>query len=157
MFITLMINMNPLTHFLFAYFLSDVLIGNSDQYLPVLFVSSTFIDLDHIFYLFKNFREVLRTRRFGSGGRTRIHELYGLSLFSMVLSVIYLVYPKILVRFFIVGVMSHYFLDFISGYFRPFYPFSGTEVFLGVIPDDFRVHVEVLITIILGGYFWLTL
>ena len=52
---------------------------------------------------------------------------------------------------------NHYFIDFISGYARPFLPFSNKEVFLGIISDKARIYVEISLTIILGWYFWISL
>lgn len=148
--------MNPLTHFLAAYFLTNLTIGNASQYILLIVFSATFIDLDHIPYIVKNFRD-LREKKFGSEGRTRFHELYGMTLFSLLLSVIYIFYPIIEIKIVMVGVVSHYFIDLVSGYARPLYPYSEKEIFLNLIHDRFRVPVEVVITMFLGWYLWMTL
>ncbi len=148
--------MNTLFHFLFNYVFVDVVFGNAWDYLAIIFVFSVLIDLTHLPYLIK-VRGGVVEKRFGSGSRTRFHELYGLTLFSFFLCVVFFFLGPVITGISALCLLLHFSLDFISGKSVPLYPYSNKEIFLGMLPYGYRnkVFFEVVFTIILGVMFWL--
>lgn len=148
--------MNPILHFLFNYIFIEIVFGNAWQNLAVILVFSLLIDVTHLPYLIKVKRGVIR-KRFGSQGRTRFHEIYGLSVFSAVLSVSYFLYDPVVVKIAVLCLVLHFSLDFVSGKSMPFYPYSKREVFMKMAPYGYREKIifEAVLTLFLGVIFWL--
>ena len=92
---------------------------------------AVFPDLDRLYSYPKK-------RFFSYSSRTWWHELPFLS-FVMLIGIVLGLYP------FVLGVVSHIFLDFVTGSTRPFYPFSKKII-------DFNLSKKV--KIVLGGIIW---
>jgi len=151
--------MNILFHFLFNYLFVDFITnGNAWNYLLVIFIFSVLIDLTHLPYLLKKGGNVVH-ERFGSESRTRFHEMYGLVLFSFLLSIAFFFIGPVLTGIAALCLLLHFSLDFISGKSMPFYPYWNKEVSLGMLPYGYRNKVvfEVVTTLILGVLFWLSI
>lgn len=146
--------MNFLLHFLFNYAFLTFAFGDVNQYLPVIFIASVALDFDHIPYILK-VRGKLIQKKFGSESRTWAHELLGLGIVSIALSLASLFINLLLVKILALSVVLHYSLDFLFGKTRPFYPFSKEEVFVGICPEKFRIPAEILLTGIFAVIFWL--
>ena len=145
--------MNILFHFLFNYWVVDHTIGNAAQYKWFILAFSTFIDLDHIPYIISIKGDLIR-KKFGSASRTRLHELYGLTIFSVAFSIFSFFYDPILAKVMALCIVLHLGIDFIIGRTRPFYPFSKQEVFLRICPDKYRIPLEIIATLIFGVLVW---
>lgn len=151
--------MNTVFHFLFSYVFVDFITGgNAWNYILVIFVFSVAIDLTHIPYLLKK-RGRIVNERFGSGSRTRFHEMYGLVLFSFLLCIIFFFTGPVLAGIAALCLLLHFSIDFISGKSMPFYPYSDREVFLGMMPYGYRNKIvfEIAATLIFGVLFWLSI
>lgn len=148
--------MNILFHFLFNYLFVDIVFGNAWDYLVVVFVFSVLIDLTHLPYLLRVRKDVMK-KRFGSGSRTRFHEIYGLTLFSAVICVLYLVVDPIIIGVIAMCIVLHFAIDFLAGKSMPFYPYSKKEVFLRISPYGYKEKIlfETFSTILLVVLFWL--
>ncbi len=148
--------MNVVFHFLFNYLVINALFGNAWGYIAVILVSSVFIDFTHLPYLLK-VREGVVKKRFGSECRTRFHEIYGLTLFAMFLCALYFFIGNVTAEIAAMCLVLHFATDFVAGKSMPFYPFSKTEVFLGIFPYGYRNKIifEIASTIIAGVLFWL--
>ncbi len=118
--------MDIVSHIVFAHILS----GQKDLSLPLL-IGATIPDVDRFYmYLKGKFR--------GANSRTFFQELPFLSF--LILFGIIINQPL-----FSLGVISHIFLDFITGETKPFYPFSEKIV-------DFNLSIKY--KIILGAVIW---
>ena len=148
--------MNTTFHFLFNYIFLNALFGGAWQYLPVILVFSVIIDFDHLPYIIKTGRSVVK-KRFGAASRTRLHEIYGLAIFSLVSCALYFFADARLVAFAMGCLALHLCVDFLTGKSIPFRPYSTKEVFLGVSPSGYRNKMlfELTATAILGVLFWL--
>jgi len=145
--------MNPLAHFLLGLLVVDIVFGNAERFLFYILIFSVLIDLDHIIYISSVKGDLFR-QKFGSGSRSRFHELYGLTLLSLGISILS-VHDLILMQVIGLSIILHYASDFLSGKTRPFYPFSEKEVFLHICPQKYRLHAEIVLTILLGVMVWL--
>ena len=143
--------MNFLLHFLIAYLAIENLFGNASQYIIQIFVFSNILDMDHLPYLLRVKHGVFR-RKFGSESRSRFHELYGVALISFAISAISF-FDMALAKVIALSVILHHAGDFLVGRSRPFYPFSGKEVFMDMLPVKYRAHFEVMATFALGSVF----
>lgn len=148
--------MNVLLHFLLSYIVIDSVFGNAFDYIVYIFIFSTIIDLDHIPYILKVKKNFLR-KKFGSESRSRFHEFYGLILFSLGIAILSLFFDIVLMKIITISIILHYAADFLLGKTRPFYPFSKKEVFLHICPEKYRIHFEVILTLILGVILWLNI
>lgn len=150
--------MNILFHFFFNYLFIDVFFGNAWSYALIIFIFSIFIDFTHLPYLFR-VREGVVKKRFGSGSRTRFHEIYGLTLFSALLCISYFFADRIIIEIASTCIVLHFSVDFLAGKSMPFYPYSKREVFLHVLPYGYRKKIlfEILSTTLSGVLFWLTI
>ncbi len=147
--------MNILLHFLLNFAVADVAFGNAKEYvLPILFFSIV-LDIDHIPYTLRTRKEIIR-KKFGSECRSRMHELYGMTVVSAGLSAAWFFVDAAIIKVVALSLVLHYIADFVLGKSRPFYPFSKKEVFLG-IPDKARLFFEIVMTIITGAYLWATI
>ena len=80
--------------------------------------------------------------------------MYGITLFSVLLTIAYFIFDKTTVQVAGISLMLHYAADILLGKTRPFYPYSKKEIFLGVCPEKHRMKVEILSIIILGVITW---
>lgn len=147
--------MNTLLHFFLSYIIADSVFGNAYQYAVYILLFSVILDLDHIPYLARTGKKILR-KKFGSESRSRFHELYGLTLFSAAASAFPFFLDIALAKVIALSAIAHYAADFLVGKSRPFYPFSKKEVSLGMLPDKYRMHFEIFLTAILGAILWLS-
>jgi hypothetical protein len=110
-------------------------------------VAAVMTDLEHISHL----RTALKTRRFKSETRTRWHELTGL-LLAMSTSLIVTFFSADVGKLFLIGFVSHYFLDLLTRPTRPLYPLSEQMVFLGLAPRNLKklTAYDIVITVIMG-------
>jgi hypothetical protein len=136
----------------------EVVFGNAWNYVMIIFIFSVMIDLTHLPYLLKTKGEI-KTKRFGSGSRTRFHEIFGLALFSFLACLFYIFIDHAMVEVAAMCLVLHFSIDFITGKSMPFYPYSKREVFLNIFPYDYRGKIlfEVLSTVIVGVFFWLNI
>lgn len=148
--------MNVIFHFIFNYLFVDAVFGNAWDYLLLIFLSSVLIDLTHLPYLLK-VRGAVVKKRFGSGSRTRFHEMYGLTVFSFILWLSFFLFGRIVAGIAAMCLVLHFAIDFIAGKSMPFYPYSEREVSLGMLPYGYKEKIlfETGVTIILGVLFWL--
>ncbi len=148
--------MNIIFHFLFNYLFVDIVFGNAFDYLAVVFVFSVLIDITHLPYLLRMRGDVVK-ERFGSKSRTRFHEMYGLTIFSAIVCLLFLVFDQILTGIIAMCIVLHFAIDFLTGKSMPFYPYSEKEVFLHIFPYGYREKVifEIFSTVLLGVLFWL--
>ncbi|MFH1237583.1 MAG: hypothetical protein V1648_04240 [Candidatus Aenigmatarchaeota archaeon] len=148
--------MNLAFHFLFNYIFLNALFGGAWQYLPVILVFSVIIDFDHLPYMLKTGRGVVK-KRFGSACRTRFHEIYGLAIFSLVSCALYFFADARLVAFAMGCLVLHLSIDFITGKSVPFKPYSTKETFLDITPSGYwnKILFEITATAIMGVLFWL--
>lgn len=118
--------MDPISHIAFVYILA---MGNIDIWFVLGAVAP---DIDKIFtYLHGKFR--------GHESRTIVHEL---PIAATLVGISILINNGLCL-----GLISHYFLDFILGESKPFYPFFGNVV-------DFNLELRYKIAI--GAGLWLT-
>jgi hypothetical protein len=129
-------------------------LGNASNYIIYILIFSTIVDIDHIPYILKVKKNLVH-KKFGSESRSRFHELYGLTLFSLGIS-IFSFLDIILIKVITLSVVLHYATDFLLGKTRPFYPFSKKEVFLNICPERHRIRFEIALTVILG-VIWLSI
>ncbi|MBI2579080.1 MAG: metal-dependent hydrolase [Candidatus Aenigmarchaeota archaeon] len=148
--------MNTLLHFFLSYLVVEGALGNAYNYAVYILLFSVILDLDHIPYVIKTRRKVLR-KKFGSESRSRFHELYGLTLFSAAASLLAFFSGATLAKVIALSAIVHYAADFLVGKSRPFYPFSKKEISLGMLPDKYRMHFEIASTLILGAVVWLSI
>ncbi len=118
--------MDIVSHIVFAHILS----GQQDLSLPLI-LGAAVPDIDRLYmYLKGKFR--------GASSRTFIQELPFLSL--LILIGIVIDQPL-----FSLGVISHIFLDFVTGETKPFYPFCRETV---------NFNLPIKYKIVLGGIIW---
>jgi len=148
--------MNIVFHFLFNYLFLDAVFGNASSYLVIIFVFSVILDFDHLPYLIKNGRAVVK-KRFGSESRTRLHEIYGLAVISAISCLLYLLMDKQLVVVAASCLVLHLCIDFLTGKSVPFSPYSKREVIIGISPSGYakKIVFETATTFILGVLFCL--
>ncbi len=148
--------MNVIFHFLFNYLFVDIVFDNAWSYLVIILIFSVLIDFTHLPYLLKVGKGVAK-KRFGSESRTRFHEMYGLTLFSAIVCILYFVIDPIMIEIIAICIVLHFAIDFLTGKSIPFYPYSKKEVFLHIFPYGYREKVlfEISSTILLVVLFWL--
>jgi len=148
--------MNLLFHFSFNYVVVSQIFGQRPEFIPIIAFFSIVIDLDHLPYIFKNYRAMIRYLRFGSASRTRSHEIFGMVVISSIVFFISFFYKNLLVlQVILLCIMLHYAIDFLMGYSRPFNPYSNQEVFLKFYSSARqRVMIEMSLTIMAVIVFW---
>lgn len=144
--------MNILAHFLFNTLVISQFFDIEGIILPI-FLFSVFLDLDHIPYIAKNRRNVLKSM-FNPNARTRLHEFYGLFLFSAILAPLYFLTSNIIFLIALLCIILHILLDFATGKSRPFHPYSSREFFV-IDTRQKRIIAELGLTLLLVGYFLL--
>lgn len=148
--------MNVALHFLLNYAILTYLFGDVRAYLSLILLFSVLLDLDHLPYMAKFGRKIIK-RKFGPESRSRFHELYGLTIVSVFLSVLSIFADIFVIKIVAFSIILHYAFDFIFGKTRPFYPFSKEEVFTGICPEKLRVPAEIILTGTFAVIFWLTM
>jgi len=148
--------MNSLFHFSFSYLIVSLIFGQKPELIPIIAFFSIALDLDHLPYVIKNFRSLIRYLRFGSVSRTRSHEIFGLLIISSIIFFISFFYKNIIIlQVILLCIMLHYAIDFMIGYSRPFNPYSNQEVFLKFYSSARqRVLLEMTLTIAGVIAFW---
>ena len=147
--------MNLILHFLLNYLVVDAVFGNAEKYLFYIFIFSLIVDLDHVPFFFKKKNKIFS--KTGSKARSKFHELYGLTFFSIAISLFSIFVDKMIIKVIALSLILHLASDFFVGKTRPFYPYSKKEVFLNIIPVKYRVRFEIFATIILGAVLWLSI
>jgi len=146
--------MNTLLHFLLAYFVVQIVLGNAFEYIIPIFIFSVILDIDHVRYVLRE-KGKIKEKRFGYESRTRFHELYGFTIASVLISISFM-FDQMLAQIIGISIILHYAMDFIVGKSRPFYPFSKLDVDIKLCSDRIREVSEVLLTVILLVFVWLT-
>lgn len=144
--------MNPILHFLISYIFVELVFQNAKEYWMIILISSTFLDIDHLFYILENKRKIFKNK-FGAKSRSFLHEFYGMFIFSTLLSALYFIFSADIVKIFSLSLMLHYALDFIIGRSRPFYPYSKREIRILPISYNFRTFLEIILTIFCSIFF----
>lgn len=139
--------MNPLLHFLISYIFVDAIFKNAKEYFLIIFISSTFLDLDHLIYIFKKRKKIFK-ERFGAKSRSILHEFLGMFILFFFASILYFILDEIFVKLFCLCLLFHYALDFLIGESRPFYPYHKKEIKIIELSRDSRLILEMLLTII---------
>ncbi len=149
--------MNFLFHILFNYIIVQSVFGVQESDLWVIIIFSIILDFDHLPYVLKNLKTVVRYLHFGSASRTRSHELIGLAFFSLLFCFALLLFTnRRIVQIALLCLMLHYIADFLIGRTRPLYPYTKTEVFLHFYHSRrTRFLLEAILTIAFGGIFFL--
>ena len=144
--------MNIIAHFLFNILVVSQFFDIEGLILPVL-LFSVFLDLDHIPYIVKNRGNMLKNM-FSPDARTRLHEVYGLFLFSAILAPLYLITSNTIFLIALLCIVLHILLDFATGKSRPFHPYSSREFFV-IGTRQKRIIAELGFTILLAGSYLL--
>jgi len=148
--------MNIFAHFLLNYVLVSAIYGNPNNYLWLIIIFSVFIDLDHIPYILKVKTSLIK-KKFGSESRTRFHELYGITFFSLIFSILIFFFDTKSIQIAALCLMLHYAADLLVGKSRPFYPYIKKEIFLGILPEKYRIKFEFIFTILMVVIIWIFL
>jgi len=150
--------MNILFHILFNYSIISLVFGVRENDIWVIAIFSILLDIDHIPYIIKNSKSVIRYLHFGSESRMSSHEIVGLALFSMLFAAALLILKdRRIVQIALLCMILHYVVDFLIGKTRPLFPYAKTEVFLHFYSSRRqRFVLEGLMTIIFGGIFFLS-
>jgi hypothetical protein len=150
--------MNILFHFLLNYLFIDAIWGNALGYVALIFVFSVLIDVTHLPYIIRVKGKIFKNR-FGSASRTKFHEIYGLTLFSVIACLLYFLVNYVIVEIAMMCLVLHFAIDFLAGKSMPFYPFSKKEVFLGILPYEYKNKIlfEIASTLLLVVLLWLRL
>ena len=136
--------MNTIAHILLSF-----LIGRHFTSDPTLLLVAVLLgnlpDLDHISHI----SNAARTGRFGPGSRSRFHELYGLSLISVLFVPVALLRHELLFLYY--PLLSHYLADFLTRPTRPLYPVNSAEMHGSIYPRSFfwMSFADVLVTLVL--------
>ena len=101
--------MDIISHILFAH-----IVYGKQVFSLEMAIGAVFQDLDRIY-------SYSRKRFFGAKSRTFFHEL---PFISAVILIAWILNFKL----FVLGVISHVILDFITGHTKPFYPFYSKDV-----------------------------
>ena len=143
--------MNTLAHFLFNYIFIDMFTGNAFNFIVPIAIGSTVIDMDHLPYLVKNWKKVLK-EGLGAECRTFLHELPGIVfLFAVCIAGAFVTGETALFSILFVSFFLHTALDFTIGDSRPLYPFSNFKVEspLGLHGKKKRLLFEIIATSIM--------
>lgn len=140
--------MNPLFHFLLSYVFVDYIFKSAKEYFLIILISSTFLDLDHIFYTIEKKEKIIKDR-FGAKSRTIFHEILGMFILYSIISILYFVLDEMIVKIFSLSLILHYSTDFLIGKSRPFYPYSKKEVQIIKLSRNSRIIIEIILTMFL--------
>ncbi len=145
--------MNSFSHFFINYLVLNRFFDAKEYYFLIL-VSSTLVDLDHIPYIFRNKKTVVRDG-LNVHCRSFLHELTGFFLLSFVLGLGYIMLwqPWIIIVW--LCFLIHFSVDYLTGITRPFSPFSKMTITspLQKLKRKHRIIIETTITVILGVLF----
>lgn len=135
------------THILLSYAVCSAIIPEANSYLIPLVISAIFLDLDHIpAYLINKKNNNVS----GALWRTRLHELYGVMLFSFIIIFVWF-FNKTFAQVISIGIILHYIIDFLTGETRPFYPYSNEKFRIFSKNKILMIILEIISTIILLG------
>ena len=141
-------------HIAVSYVVYILSFGQTKYLVPFL-IASVIVDIDHIIpWLRKGKNE----KYSGALWRTRLHELYGLVILSMIIMALWFFNP-LLAKVLFLGILMHYSIDFLAGETRPFYPYSDTKVQI-FFKETFwkRVVIEtVLMAVAIAYVLWIVL
>lgn len=112
-----------------TYAVVEIVYGNAQRYLVYILIFSTLTDVDRIPRVLKRDRQPAHGEPAGHW-RSRFHELYGLILFSVGLSLCSLCVDTVLLQIIALSMILHYAADLLLCSTRPLYPFSDREVYL---------------------------
>jgi len=143
-----LIFMNTILHFLLSFVFVDIIFGNAKNYILPILLFSVIVDLDHIPYLLKVKKDLIK-KRFGAESRSIFHELVGLFVFSLIFCISFFFLPLNLIRIISFCLVIHISIDFLFGTTRPFYPFSNKKIFLGLFSKRFIYLMDLFLTLIL--------
>jgi membrane-bound metal-dependent hydrolase YbcI (DUF457 family) len=139
--------MNTLFHILVNYFILRGIFGPAvNSYIPVMIIASAVLDLDHIPYLIRNFRNILK-KGIDHESRSLFHEFAGLVIVTVFSAAFYLLSKdKALPVIISVSLYLHLIVDFLVGDSRPFHPFSERVVKspLGLTTRKKRIAFEII-------------
>jgi len=121
--------MNIILRSALGYAVAEITYGHAHRYIAYILIFSTIVDLDCIPQLLNGRTNPPQVEP-GPQSRSRFHELYGLILFSLGLSICSLFCDIVLVQIIALSIVLHYATDFLACRTRPLYPFSSSEVFL---------------------------
>jgi len=116
--------MNTLLHFLISFIIIEIVFGDAKSYILLIILFSMLVDLDHIPYLINVKKNVFK-RKFGAESRSFLHELLGLSIFSLIICILFFFISLRLLQIISLCILLHFSLDFLFGITRPLYPISN--------------------------------
>lgn len=141
--------MNLIAHALVSYAIG-ARFGGGWPYIVVALFFGLLPDIDHLPHIGR----AIRTGRFGCESRSFLHELPGLSLMAIIAVALSPLMPLGLMYY---PLIAHYIMDFLTRPTRPLYPFSNTEVHLGIYPKSRRGLVVADVLVTAGIVLWLIL
>lgn len=121
-------------------------------YILAAVISASVLDVDHIFFLFRD-RAVYR--RLGYRGqlhhaRSALHELFGLLVIGIVSSLLYVLDPKLAGVVF-VALTVHIAQDWVLGRSRPLTPVDDTEMHFFSLTFKQIVFIDIATLAVFGG------
>ncbi len=148
--------MNFIFHFFFNFAVASLCFGPIEAKRAVIPIAifSTIIDVDHVRYIIREWRGILK-KRFGAKSRTIFHDFLGLAIFSWIFSIIFfLPYREFLfLEASILSVILHLAVDFLAGKAHPLQPFSFVETCFFAISARAKIILEISLTVVFGGVF----
>jgi hypothetical protein len=121
--------MNLILRIALTFLLVESLFGDAWTYLVAILAFSVLVDLDLLPWLLRRDTNPVRTRP-GPEARSRFHELYGLVLFSVGVSLASIFGDEVLLQVVALALLVHYAADALLTRIRPFYPYSDTDVYM---------------------------
>lgn len=130
------------SHILLSYVVYSAVAPEPNIYLVPFLVASIFVDMDHVpVYLINKSRS---TKICGASWRTRFHELYGATFFSLIIILVWL-FNQTLAQILAIGIIMHYIIDFLTGETRPFFPYSNEKIQIFFIKNKiWRIVLEII-------------
>jgi len=131
------------SHIFLSYLVYTSITPTPNLYLVPFLIASVALDLDHIPAYIMNKKKYHKVA--GTLWRTRLHELYGLILFSFIILIVWF-FNHLLAQILAVGIIMHYIIDFLTGETRPFYPYSKEKIQIFFIKNkQARTLLEILL------------
>jgi membrane-bound metal-dependent hydrolase YbcI (DUF457 family) len=122
--------MNTLAHAIVSYAIGSSL-SDDPKIIILAVIVGLLPDLDHIPHVGR----ALKTGRFGSQSRSRYHELYGLTLISILAAATGYIAPA-LAPVILLPYLAHQLMDYLTRPTRPFSPVDDTEVHMELYPKS---------------------
>lgn len=141
-------------HIAVSYVVYILSFGQTKYLVPFL-IASVIVDIDHIIPWLRKGKD---EKYSGALWRTRLHELYGMVIFSLIIMALWFFSP-LLAKILWLGIIMHYSIDFLTGETRPLYPYSDTKVQI-FFKENFwkRVVIEtVLMAVTIAYVLWIVL